>query len=263
MLPQVQALVRQPVMQSFGDLGYPESIAQYQAAALPGNVIAQVHRYLNPGARLPAGTGPMDLLAGDAVAVLAGITGGDRPVLLSETGAVAAHHAGPSPLYPRDQAGTLLHDALFAAFFAGACGSGQFWHWDHYYLDRHGLWGHFRQFSDAISGFDPVGHQPERRDTPGLRVWQLSGPRSLAAWVRDSASDWRSELEEGIAPGLISGAAWEPGRPATWLAAARLRAYDPWSGAWYELRAEGGRVPLPAFRRSLVLRAEIGLGFEV
>lgn len=62
MLQAVQALVRQPVMQSFGALEYPESLERYRAVALNGNRIAQVHRYLNPGARLETATGPMDLL---------------------------------------------------------------------------------------------------------------------------------------------------------------------------------------------------------
>ncbi|MCK6491383.1 MAG: hypothetical protein L6R48_24300 [Planctomycetes bacterium] len=258
MLPAVQALVRQPVMQSFGGLEYPEALEQYRSAALPGNVIAQVHRYLNPGARLAAATGPMDLLAGDAVAQLAQLTGGDRPVLLSETGAVEAHHAAPSKLYARDREGTLLHDSLFAPFFAGACGAGQCWHWDHHYLDRHGLWWHLRRFADAVAGFDPAGSAPVRRDGPGMRVWQLDGAAGSAAWIRDTASDWRSELEQGVAPRLVTGAAWEPGLPAELLARASLRAYDPWLGSWHQLRAEGARVPLPPFLRSLVVRAERG-----
>lgn len=89
-------------------------------------------------------------------------------------------------------------------------------------------------------------------------MWQRSGPDHVAAWIRDAASDWRSELGLGVAPAPVIGAAWEPGRPAGWLAQMRLRAYDPWRGTWSGLRAEGARVPLPPFVRSLVVCAEPG-----
>lgn len=261
MLPAAAQRVRQPVMQSFGSLSEADSLATYRSAvALPGNRIAQVHRYLDPAAGLAVVRGPLDILAADAVAVLRDITGGDRPVLLSESGAVEAHHAGPSHLYARDVHGTILHDVLFAPFFAGACGPGHCWHWDHHYLDRHGLWGHLGRFAAAIAGIDPVaeGLRPERRDSAGLRGWQLAGARLVTAWLRDGQSDWRSELEQGRPAEPVSGARWTPGHDAAWLARARIRAYDPWTGRWCDLRAQDGEVPLPAFTRSLVVRAEAG-----
>ena len=37
----------------------------------------------------------------------------------------------------------ILHDVLFAPFFAGAAGAGQIWHWDEY-VDKNNLWWQFR-----------------------------------------------------------------------------------------------------------------------
>jgi hypothetical protein len=256
MLPEVARRVPHLVMQSLGSLSDTKQAADYAACSpLPGNAVAQVHRYLDPGSGMEVVRGPLDLSCADAVHTLAGIAP-DRPVLLSECGAVEANHAGPSRLYARDVEGTILHDVLFAPYFAGSCGPGQCWHWDHHYVDRHGLWWQLRRFATAIAGIDPVVERlaPERRDAPGLRGWTLAGPRTITAWLRCTASDWRAELEHGEAPPLVSGVRWSPGRPAAWLQRAAITAYDPWRDAWQPLAAAAAEIRLPAFRRSLVLR---------
>lgn len=260
MLPEAARRVRQLVMQSFGSLSDDGAVAAYRSAVgLPGNTIAQVHRYLDPGAPLDIVRGPVDVLAADAVRTVAAMAGGDRPVLLSESGAVEANHAGPSRLYAADREGTILHDVLFAPFFAGAAGPGHCWHWDQHYLDRHGLWWQLRRFANAIEGFDPAerGISPERCDSPGLRGWQLSGRDSIAIWLRDASCDWASELVQGRTPATVTGARWHGGRSAGWLARARIRAYDPWTDRWMALSAVGDGVCLPPFQRSLVVRADV------
>ena len=42
--------------------------------------------------------------------------------------------------------GIILHDVLFAPFFAGAAGPGHCWHWN-VYVDRNNLWHHFARFA--------------------------------------------------------------------------------------------------------------------
>jgi hypothetical protein len=256
MLPEAARRVPQLVMQSLGSLSSTRQQQDYAACVgLPGNAVAQVHRYLDAGSEQAVVRGPLDLACADAVSVVAGLTD-DRPVLLSESGAVEANHAGPSRLYARDVEGTILHDVLFAPFFAGACGSGQCWHWDHHYVDRHGLWWQLGRFARAIEGLDPAAEAllPERHDAPGLRGWTLAGPRVLTAWLRCTASDWSAELERGERAPLISAGRWSPGRPASWLERARITAYDPWTDTWLPLTANGSEISLPAFRRSLVIR---------
>jgi hypothetical protein len=88
-----------------------------------------------------------------------------------------------------------------------------------------------------------------------LRVYQLAGPELLTAWIRDAASDWTRELEQGHPAQPIHGARWQPGRDAGWLAQAKLTAYDPWTGQWHSLVAHGTEILLPPFTRSLVVRA--------
>ena len=89
--------------------------------------------------------GPVDLLAVDAVAELQNFQAG-KPIILTETGAVKPSHTGCSELYATDSDGQLLHDMLYAPFFAGAAGTGHVWWWRQA-LEQPNLWGHFARFA--------------------------------------------------------------------------------------------------------------------
>jgi hypothetical protein len=129
MLPELHRLFpRNLAMQSLGSFDRDGVRPTYQRLAMmPGNDVAQVHRYLDLGARLEVCHGPMDVLAADAVRELLAAHPG-RPVLLAESGAVEPSHSGPFKLYNQDTNGMLLHDVLFAPFFVGAAGPGHIWH---------------------------------------------------------------------------------------------------------------------------------------
>ena len=90
-----------------------------------------------------------------------------KPVILAESGAVEPRHSGPFKLYAADRDGTLLHDILFAPFFAGAAGPGQIWHWDAY-VAKNDLWWHFGRFRDVVKGIDPAEefYTPDGRPVP-------------------------------------------------------------------------------------------------
>jgi hypothetical protein len=145
--------------------------------------------------------------------------------------------------------GTLLHDILFAPFFAGAAGCGQIWHWDSY-VDPNNLWWHFGRFADVVKGIDPARErfQPSMIEHERLRIYRLAGRNTTLMWCRDTKNDWRTELERGEKPGTLTGVSIE-------APSGRLRAYDPWTGKWSDTVRKGGRVQLPDFRRSVVVRA--------
>jgi len=130
MLPELRrAFPRNLAMQSLGSFDTPRVRETYRRhSTMPGNDLAQVHRYLDLGASLDVCKGPMDELAADAVRELLSYRP-DRPVTLAESGAVEPRHTGPFQLYAADKEGILLHDVLFAPFFSGAAGTGQIWHW--------------------------------------------------------------------------------------------------------------------------------------
>ena len=258
MLPQLHRLFPHHLcMQSLGSFDTDSGRPKYRAlATMPGNDVAQVHRYLDPGAKLDVCHGPVDVLAADAVRELLAAKPG-KPVILAESGAVEKSHSGPSKLYPKDKQGIILHDILFAPFFAGAAGAGQCWHWDEY-VDANDLWWQFSRFAAAVKGLDPPAEafEPMIIDHPDLRVYALKGRRTLIAWCRDKASDWKSELADGTPPRQLSGAAVNLGTAAQGFGGAAVRIYDPWADRWIEAKLNGTVVKLPDFERSIVIRIE-------
>ena len=89
MLPELHRIFpRNLCMQSLGSFDSPEVREDYRRhSTMPGNDLAQVHRYLDQGATLEICKGPVDILAADAVRELLSYKPG-RPVLLAESGAV-------------------------------------------------------------------------------------------------------------------------------------------------------------------------------
>ena len=111
------------------------------------------------------------------------------------------------------------------------------------------LWWHFGRFAEVVKGLDPAAEHfvPSMLPHERLRVYRLEGRRTTLIWCRDTRSDWRSELERGETPETLTGLAIP-------VASAHVRIYDPWSGNWSEAAPKNGRVALPGFRRSLILR---------
>ncbi len=245
---------RNLVMQSLGSFDTARARDTYRRhSTMPGNDLAQVHRYLDLGASLDVCKGPADILAANAVRELSSYDP-KRPIILAESGAVEPRHSGPFKLYAADRDGVLLHDILFAPFFAGAAGAGQIWHWDSY-VAKNNLWYHFGRFAEAVKGIDPAaeGFEPSTVKHDRLRVYVLKGKSTLMAWCRDARSDWMSELRDGRKPETLRGITVDLGTTA----ARSARVYDPWANRWTKARLRNGKVKLPPFTRSIVVRAEI------
>ena len=241
-------------MQSLGSFDAAGVRKTYQRLCImPGNEVAQVHRYLDLGAALEVCQGPVDVLAADSVRELLAMKP-NRPVILAESGAVEPRHTGPFKLYANDKAGTILHDVLFAPFFAGAAGPGQCWHWEQY-VDRNNLWGVFRGFSEAVRGIDPPAEifEPLMIEHPRLRVYVLKGKRTTLVWCRDTQNTWKTELQDGLPPEVLKDVAVS--LKGLLPAGAMVRAYDPWSNVWSPMTVNSDLVRLPPFSRSIVLRA--------
>ena len=250
-----QAFPRNMAMQSMGsfDDARWRELFYRQNSTMPGNDIAQVHRYLDLGARLDICHGPVDLLAADAVREIAGYNPG-RPIVLAESGAVEPSHSGPFKLYSKDKDGILLHDILFAPFFAGAAGVGQIWHWDAYVAPNN-LWWQFGRFAQVVKGLDPPAEnfEPAMAEHDRLRVYLLKGKRTVLAWCRDKQNTWETELRDGQKPEVLKGIAVNLG-----ISKARsVKIYDPWTNRWTNGKIKNGKVALPQFSRSIVIRAEV------
>ena len=254
MLPELHRLFPHHLcMQSLGSYDSDRAREPYRKlAAMPGNDVAQVHRYLDPGAKLPVCQAPVDVLASDAVREILATKPG-KATMLAESGAVERSHSGPSKLYTRDTAGIILHDVLFAPFFSGAAGSGQCWHWDHY-VDKNDLWWHFSRFAAVVKDLDPPAEsfEPITIDHPALRVYALKGRRTLLVWCRDKSNTWQTELADGTPPQTLHGLTLDlsPHLPR----AGGLSTYDPWSDRWSKAMETLGQISLPDFQRSVVVK---------
>ncbi|NMC21866.1 MAG: hypothetical protein GYA33_15765 [Thermogutta sp.] len=262
MLPELHRLFpKNLAMQSLGSYDHENKRERYRRLCLlPGNDVLQVHRYLDLGAAWEVCHGPVAVLAAEAVRDLRAF-GVEKPVLLAESGAVEPSHTGPFKLYAEDRDGIILHDVLFAPFFAGAAGPGHIWHWD-VYVDRNDLWWQFGRFNRAVRNVDPIteGFQPFELPHPRLLVLGLKGRRLTLLWCRDRENTWRSELAEKRPPQTIRDAELDlapvgvPGGPGV------VRFYDPWTDRESEPAPCGAALALPEFRRSLVVRIEGGGG---
>ena len=221
---------------------------------LPGNQVAQVHRYLDLGAEIEVCHMPMDIICSSAVEELISYNTG-KPVILAETGAVEPGHSGPSKYYPIDTAGIILHDILFAPFFSGSAGAGMSWHWDSY-VDKSDLWFHFKRFSETVKEINPITERfvASRTETDIFRVYQLYGKKTILIWLRDKRNTWESELDAGQPPILITGVQLDLKTFGINHTPGEIIIYDPWQDKWKDAMTEGSKVLLPDFKRSLVIR---------
>ena len=256
MLPELHKRFPQNLcVQSLGSFDSDRARPIYaDICRLPDNDVAQVHRYLDLGAKLDVCHGPVDLFAADAVRELQAFNV-KKPILLAESGGVEPSHSGPLKLYEKDRDGLILHDVLFAPFFAGAAGPGHIWHWD-VYVAKNDLWWHFGRFAQAVADIDPPAEafQAQEIEHPRLRILILRGKRTVLAWCRDKQDTWKSALDEGRAPETLSGVTLALPAPKEGGAALTASAYNPWTGQKSSLQSEQGKVTLPDFSRSMVLR---------
>lgn len=246
----------QLVMQSLGSFDSEKMKEIYpKYMKLNGNEIAQVHRYLDPGAKLDVCKRAMDILAASATRELLSYNP-RKPVIVSEIGAVEANHSGPSLLYDIDTLGTLLHDMLFAPFFSGAAGPGQSWHW-YFYIEKNNLWWHFDRFYQVVNNIDPVieGFKPIFIESNTMKIYMLKGKHTSLIWCRDSNTNWSTELVHKIAPLPIINQSLKLSRLSLINKhIAKVDFFNPWANQWSSEKLNNQQINLPPFVRSLVIK---------
>ena len=236
-------------MQSLGSYDVENKKNSYRRLCeLPGNDVLQVHRYLDLGASWKICSEPVALLAAEAVKDLLALKI-PKPVLLAEAGAVEPNHSGPFQLYKKDKYGIILHDVLFAPFFAGAAGPGHCWHWDQYVAPNN-LWFQFGRFAAAVEGLDPPAEnfRPFELDNERLFLYGLEGKTKTLVWCRDKLNTWKTELDEEKPPETLTDLTIDLDAKGK-----RVRFYDPWENRRTDGKADNGKIVLPGFCRSLVI----------
>lgn len=192
---------QQLITNSMGSLDDEAKLENHQALKIFGMDFQQVHRYLDQGAPWAICREDPVLLTFDAVKRT---RRRDRPTLLAETGAVNDRHTGPFRYYRMDDRGIILHDTTFPAFFAGAAGVGQIWHWDRY-VDQKDLWHLYKPFADMVADLDMEFETFIPVDLSNEKVWclVLRGRGHILAWVRNRQDTWQNVLRDGNEPGMI------------------------------------------------------------
>ena len=259
MLPQLRRRFPHLLcLQSLGSYCRAGDIPIYAwLAHLPGLECVQVHRYIDelPG-HFPVCAGPTDVMAASAIRELRELAP-ERPLILAESGAVDPGHRAPFSDYSKDTAGGILHDVLFAPFFAGSAGPGQSWHWD-FYLDKNNLWHHFRPFAAMVDGIDPAteGFVPHFSETASFRAYELRGKSLRLYWLRDATFDWKAELREGQRAPLQDAGTWVP---PDFQPNGQWDFLDPWASSprWQAAGNGAEGVTLPPWSRSIILRRRV------
>ncbi len=244
---------RNLVTNSLGSFDYDGFQALQDAFKMPEMDFQQVHRYLDQGASLEICRCDTVTLAVDAVQRA---RRADLPVLLAETGAVNDCHSGPFRYYVADHDGLIFHDTTYAAFFAGAAGSGHIWHWDRY-VDQKNLWPDFRALADALRGVAVDREQFEPIDLSTDTYWCLAlrGRTAGLLWLRNRADRWDHVLRDSLVPPHIDDARIDLSAFSGPISRAEL--FRPWphDGVGPAV-IQGATLMLPPFQHGLVCRLE-------
>ncbi len=242
---------RNLVVNSLGSYDYPAFQAIQDAFKMDEMDFQQVHRYLDQGAGL-------DICRTDPVALsidaIQRSRRPDRPVLLAETGAVNDCHSGPFRYFSADHDGLIFHDTTYAAFFAGAAGTGHIWHWDRY-VDQKNLWYGFCALADALRGvaLDREGFEPMDLSTNEYWCLVLRGRTVVLVWLRNKADRWDRVLRDTQPPLPVTTAHLNLVQLGVAVTTAEI--FRPWPGdAVGKATIVGSTLILPPFTHGVVCR---------
>jgi hypothetical protein len=215
---------------------------------MPQMDFQQAHRYLDQGA-------PMRICHEDpvefSIEAVRRARRADKPVILTETGAVNDRHVGPFRFYRCDDDGLIFHDVTYPALFAGAAGSGHIWHWNEY-VEAKNLWRHFRPLTRAFDGVNPENEMFETGIIRDDRAWilLLRGKTVSLAYVRNKSDRWDCVLRDALPPAPVSGLTI----PVECASATAYWIMDETPG---DAAVNAGGVALPTFTHGCVVRMRL------
>ncbi|MGD0092008.1 MAG: cellulase family glycosylhydrolase [Planctomycetota bacterium] len=253
MLRELQAMFpRQLVVNSLGSYDSDWAKQHHVDFKMDEMAFQQVHRYLDQGAGYKICSDPVAFSI-DAVNLA---RRPDRPVLLAETGAVNDCHSGPFRFYGSDHRGLIFHDTTYPAFFAGAAGTGQIWHWD-CYVDCKNLWPAFKPFSELIAGVALDQEDFKAADFSNDKAWFLClrGKKHVLACVRNKADRWDLVLRDGQEPEALKDLVFDLSPAGVKEGAVTL--LSTWPETLTGAKLEAGKLMLPPLRYGVLVRVNV------
>jgi len=250
MLPAVKKLSPMNlVVNSLGSLDNEEwsQPKQDRFAEIESMDFLQVHRYLDQGTQLEVcHTDPIEF----SVDAIKRTQKDNKPVILTETGAVNDSHTGPFRFYGCDHDGLIFHDVTYPALFAGAAGSGHIWHWDSY-VEPKNLWRHFTPMVKALENIQMDAENFKSGVITHDDAWilTLTGDTHILILVRNKNDRWDYVLRDGIMPKPIENLCITLDKKPDYARVFWLMDENPG-----ELKITENGVKLPAFIHGCVIR---------
>ena len=108
----------------------------------------------------------------------------------------------------------------------------------------------------AIKGINPIEEKftVAKAETTTARIYLLKGKKTTLLLLRDKMNNWESELEKGIAPGVLQGVKLNLRELGIMGSPSQIEVYDPWKNKWTSAEKAGDSIILPDFKRSIVVR---------
>ncbi|MBI4977976.1 MAG: DUF5060 domain-containing protein [Spirochaetes bacterium] len=228
---------------------------------LPEIDFAQIHGYWHP--TLPASRDAGKDMGAMVPAWIGRISGFEKPALYAEFGLVNPTW-GPSPRSAEDKDGVHLHNGLWSAMMAGACGTAMIWWWESY-VDPFDLYYNFAAVSRFTKGipWTTAGFKmtaPEA-SSPDIRAMALSGSSGggkdiILVWLQNRAHFWWNVVEKKTI-NTIGRAAIQI--PVQGSGSCRVEQWDTWKGVILRsdtLRPENGvlKVEINGLSRDMALK---------
>ena len=193
-----------------------------------------------------------------------------KPLLIGETGMVdrawgCSEHqdAYRYPDAPKDKQGIILHNAIWAPFFAGSCGTGMHWWWA-YYIDPFNLYHHYKPFVQFTADvpwnrLDFAAFEPKCSTDTVRAIARKHTKWGIVGWVHHKQNTWKHVVAKGKTPTAVSAATVTLDVPAGNY---ELSWFDSWEGkdlSRTELKHTGGPLELsvPDFSRDVAFKLRL------
>ena len=191
----------------------------------------------------------------------------DKPLLIGEAGLVfnwtcsKYQDAYRYPDAPKDRQGVILHNSIWAPFFAGLSGTPMHWWWA-YYIDPFDLYHHyapFRKFTADVpwNRLDFAPFEPQCSD-PAVRALARGHAQwGIIGWLHHKENVWKHVVADGTSPTTVSGATVILDDLS--VGEYELTWFDSWKGrelSREELKHTGGvpKLTAPGFSRDVAFK---------